>query len=145
LASQAIKEFPAACEILQYLPYLRHHIAFVGQGHLVSHLGMNDIPGAAEVDDHWHGAAREGFEDYARTVIANGWKHEHVSGSQAGENLGMAEPAAESNSLLDSKGCCELLKAVLLRSVTDHGKAGQIAPQKGSRRAQSKITGLSGN
>ena len=57
----------------------------------------------------------------------------------------MAEPAAEGNSLLDSKGSRELLEAVPLRAITDHGKPGQIASQKGSSRAQSKITSLPGN
>ena len=57
----------------------------------------------------------------------------------------MAEPAAERNSLLDSKGSRKLLEAAPLRAIADHGKAGQIASQKGSSRAQSKITSLPGN
>ena len=57
----------------------------------------------------------------------------------------MADPAAEGNSLLDSKGSRKLLKAIPLRAIADHGKAGQIASQKGSSRAQGKITSFTGN
>ena len=57
----------------------------------------------------------------------------------------MAEPATERNSLLDPKGSHELLKAVPLRAIADHGKAGQVASQQGSSRAQSEITSLPGN
>src|SRR5206468_8649624 len=39
----------------------------------------------------------------------------------------------------------QLLEAVSLRAIADHGKAGQITAQKGSRRTQSKITSLPGN
>ena len=106
---------------------------------------MNDISGSAEVDDHRYGAAGESFEDHARTVVAKGWKHEHISRSQAPEDFRMAEPAAEGNSLLDSKRSCELLETLPLRAVTDHGEAGQIVSQKGSSPAQSKIASLPGN
>src|SRR5207302_8397855 len=106
---------------------------------------MNDISGAAEVHDHRYGASAERFENYACTIVAKRWKHEHISRSEVLEDFRMTEPPAEENSLLDPKGSHKLLKAVPLRSVTDHRKAGQIAAQKGSRRAQSKITSLPGN
>src|SRR5439155_6300127 len=61
------------------------------------------------------------------------------------EDFRMAEPATEQNSLLDPKRPGQLLEAAPLWAIADHGKAGQIASQKGSRRAQSKITSLSGN
>ena len=57
----------------------------------------------------------------------------------------MADPAAEGNSLLDPKGSRKLLETVPLRAIADHGEAGQIASQKGSRRAQSQIASLAGN
>ena len=106
---------------------------------------MNDIPGSAEVRDNRYGASGERFENYARTIVAKGWKHEHISRSEVLEDFRMAEPAAERNSLLDSKGSCQLLEAVPLRAIADHSKAGQITSQKGSSCAQSKITSLPGN
>src|SRR5262249_48193406 len=73
------------------------------------------------------------------------WKHEQIGISEALEDFCMAEPAAERNSLLDPKGSCKLLEAVSLRAIADHGKAGQVAAQKRSRRAQTKITSFPGN
>src|SRR6266550_6296383 len=136
---------PIAREIRQDLFYLRHHIALSRESHLVPYLWMNDISRPAEVRDNGYGASGERFENYACAVVANGWKQHHVSGSQAPEDFRMADPPAERNSLLDPKGSHELLKAVPLWAITDHRKAGQIAAQKGSRRAQSKITSLPGN
>src|SRR5438552_12002831 len=106
---------------------------------------MNDISGATEVSDHTYGASAEGFENYARTIVAKRWKHEHISRSEVLEDFRMTEPAAEENGLLNPKRPRQLLEAVPLGAITDHGKAGQIAAQKGSRRAQSKITSLPGN
>ena len=57
----------------------------------------------------------------------------------------MAKPTTEGNSLLDPKGSRKLLKAVPLRAIADHGKAGQIVSQKGSSRAQREITSFAGN
>ena len=57
----------------------------------------------------------------------------------------MANPTTEGNSLLDPKGLRKLFKPVPLRAIAEHGKAGQIASQKGSSRAQSEITSLAGN
>jgi hypothetical protein len=108
----------------QDLFYLRYHIALIGKGHLVPDRGKDDIAGPAEIHDHRYGARRESFEHYARTVVTKGWKNEHVRGSHAAESLSMAEPAAEGNSLLDSKGSCELLKAGPFRAITDHGEPG---------------------
>src|SRR6266550_8974649 len=136
---------PIAREIRQNLFHLRHDINLIRKRHLVPYLWMNDISRPAEVRDNGYGASGERFENYACTVVANGWKQHHVSGSQASEDFRMADPPAERNSLLDPKGSHELLKAVPLRSVTDHGKAGQIASQKRGGRAQCEITSLPGN
>jgi hypothetical protein len=57
----------------------------------------------------------------------------------------MAKPTTEGNSLLDPKGSRKPLKAIPFRAIADHGKAGQIATQKGSSPAQGKITSLPGN
>src|SRR5262249_9574163 len=65
--------------------------------------------------------------------------------SEVLEDFGMTEPAAERNSLLDSKGSYKLLEAISLRTITDHCKASQITAQKRSGRPQSKITGFPGN
>src|SRR6266446_3955247 len=106
---------------------------------------MNDISGAAEVRDHRNGASAEGFENYACTIVAKRWKHEHISRSEVLEDFRVTEPAAEENSLLNPKRPRQLLEAVPLWTIADHGKSGQIAAQKRSRRAQSKITSLPGN
>src|SRR5437870_7393239 len=132
-------------QIRQNLFHLSHDIILSRKSHLVPYLWMNNISGPAEVRDHRDGASAEGFENYACTIVAKRWKHEHISRSEVLEDFRMTEPPAEENSLLDPKGSHKLLKAVPLRSVTDHRKAGQIAAQKGSRRAQSKITSLPGN
>ena len=102
-------------------------------------------PGPPKVDDHRYGSAGESFEDHPRTVVAQRWKHEHISRSQAAEDFRMADPAAERNSLLDSKRPHELLEPFPLRAVTDHGEPGHIASQKWSSPAQSKIASLPGN
>ena len=47
----------------------------------------------------------------------------------------MAEAAPKENSILDSEGSRKLLKTISLRAIADHGKAGQIASQKGRSRA----------
>src|SRR5271157_1706072 len=57
----------------------------------------------------------------------------------------MAEPSAEGDSPLDSKGSRELLEAVSFRAFADHGEAGQIVSQKGSSRAQREITSFAGD
>jgi hypothetical protein len=106
---------------------------------------MNDISRAAEVRDHGYGASAKGFENYAGAIVAKRWKHEHISRSEVLEDFRMAEPAAKRHSLLDPKGFCEPLETVSLPAIADHGNAGQIAAQKGRRRAQSKITSLSGD
>jgi hypothetical protein len=106
---------------------------------------MNDISGAAEVRDHRYSASAEGFENYARTIVAKRWKHEHISRSEVLEDFLMTEPPTEGNSFLDPKGSCKLLEEISIRAIADHGEAGQIASQKGSRCAQSKITSLPGN
>ena len=106
---------------------------------------MNDISGPAEVRDHGYGATRESFKDHACAKVANGWKHHYVGGSQAPEDFRMANPATEGDGLLDPKGSYELLKAVPLRAVADHGKAGQIVSQKRGSPPQSKITSLPGD
>src|ERR1700745_3604263 len=106
---------------------------------------MNDISGAFEICDHRYGASAEGFENHARAIVAKRRKHEHISGSEAVEGLRMAEPAAEENSVLNPKRLRKMLEAVSLWPITHHRKAGQAAAQKGSRRAQSQVTSLSGN
>jgi hypothetical protein len=88
---------------------------------------MNDIAGPAEVHYHRYGAGAESFENYARTIVAKRWKHEHISGSEVLEDFRMTEPAAEENSLLNPKRPRQLLEAVPLPAIADHGKAGQIA------------------
>jgi hypothetical protein len=103
---------------------------------------MDDVPGPAEVHDDGHGAGREGFENYASTVVAKGRKHEHISQSHATEDLGMTKPATEGHSILDAKRSRELLEAFPFRTVTDHGKACQFPSQEGRCRTQSKITSL---
>ena len=145
LLSQLLEPIPIVREFRQNLFHLRHDVALIRKRHLVPHLWMNDISGPAEVRDHRYGATGESFENHACTVVANGWKHKHIRRSQAPEDFRMAEPAAEGNSLLDPKGFHKLLKAVPLRAIADHGKAGQIVSQKRSSRAQSEITGLPGN
>src|SRR5208337_3691529 len=57
----------------------------------------------------------------------------------------MANPTTEGNSLLDPKGFHELLKAVPLRAIAEDAEAGQIVSQKGSSRAQPKITSFGGD
>src|ERR1700674_3148109 len=106
---------------------------------------MDDISRAAEVCDHWYGAARESLEDDACTVVANGWKYHHVSRSHAPEHFRMANPTTEGNSLADFKGPRELLEAVSLRAIADNDKEGQIGSQEGRYRPRSKITGLYGD
>src|SRR5262245_34612722 len=106
---------------------------------------MNNISGATEVCDYRYGASAESFENYACAIVAQRWKHEYISRSQAFENFRMAEPATEENSLLDTKAPCKVPEAVPLRTIADHGKPGQITAQKRSRRPQSKITRLPGN
>src|SRR6266446_5756313 len=103
---------------------------------------MNDVSWAAEVHHHRHGAAGESLENHARPVVAKSWEHEHISRPHAAEDFCLADPAAEGNSLLDSKRSGDLLDPSSLRSVTDHGEVSQIVPQKGSGPPQSKITGL---
>src|SRR5687767_9558939 len=106
---------------------------------------MNDISGAAEVCDHGHSTTGERFEYDACAIVAKRRKHEHISRSEALEGFRMTEPAAELNGVLNPKRLRQLLEAVPLWTITDHREAGQIAPQKGSRRAQSQITRLPGN
>ena len=74
-----------------------------GKQHLVPYLRMNDISWATEVSDYGYGAARESFEHYACTVIANGREDKNISGSHSLEDLRMAEPATERDSLLYSE------------------------------------------
>src|SRR5881227_4167557 len=126
-------------QIRQNLFHLSHDIILSRKSHLVPYLCMNDISGPAEVRDHRDGASAEGFENYACAIVANRWKHEHISRSEVLEDFRMAERAAEENSLLNTKRPRQLLEAVPLWTIADHGKAGQIAAQNGSRRAQSKI------
>jgi hypothetical protein len=106
---------------------------------------VNNVSGPTEVRDHRYSTGGESFENYACTVVANGWKHQHISRSQVPQDFRVAEPATKENSLLDPKGSRKLLKAVPLRAIANNGKAGQIASQEGSRRAQSKITSLPRN
>src|SRR5438309_6426437 len=101
---------------------------------------MNIIARSAEVRDHRYGASRKSLDDYSSTELAHRWKHKHIRGSQLAEDLGMTKPAAERDSFLDPKRSRELSKAVPLRAVTDHGEAGQIASQEGSRCSQCEIT-----
>ncbi len=115
------------------------------RGYFVPHLRIDGIPGSAEVHDYRYCADRERLKDHTSAEVPNRWKYEHIGRSQTAEDFGMAQPAAESNSLFDSKGFRELFKRLSFRPVADHGKAGSIAPQKRSSRAQSKITSLSGN
>src|SRR5437016_6288493 len=106
---------------------------------------MHYITGSDEVHNHRYGAARESFEHYTGAIVAKSRKQEHIGRSHPAKNLCLADPAAEGNSLLDSKRSCELLDPISFRPVTDHGEVSQIAPQKGSGPAQSKITSLPGN
>jgi len=106
---------------------------------------MNYISGPAEVRDHRYDTSRESFKNYACTVVTKGWKQKDISRPQEPEDFRMAEPAGEGNTLLDTKGSCKFLEAAALRAITDHSKASQIASQKGSSCAQSKITSLQGN
>src|SRR4029077_3977612 len=98
----------------QNLFYLRHDVALIRKRHLIPHLWMNDISGAAEVRDHRYGANRESFKFQACTEGANRWKYQHVGRSQALEDLHMANPATERNSLFDLKGPRKLLESVPL-------------------------------
>src|SRR5271163_4493284 len=104
---------------------------------------MNDISGAAEIHDHRYNADREGLKDHASAEVADRRKHHHISRSQARQDLRMAKPTAEGNSLLDPKESHKLLEALPLRAIAYHGKAGQIVSQEGSSRAQSEVTCLS--
>jgi hypothetical protein len=106
---------------------------------------MNDVSGAAEVRDNRYGTSAESFENYACTIVTKRWKYKDIGRSQVSEDFRMAEPAIEGSILLDTEGSRKLLEAVPLRAIADHCKAGQITSQKGSRRAQSKITSLPGN
>src|SRR5437660_11790441 len=106
---------------------------------------MDDISWPAEVHDHGYGAGCESFENYARAVVAKGWKDKYIRGSHPIENVRMAYPSTERNSLLNSKGSRQLLKAFSLRSVTDDGEAGRIASQKWGGSPQCQITSFSGD
>src|SRR5437868_6419424 len=106
---------------------------------------MYDIARPAKVCDHRDGAGRESFKDHACTKIPNRWKYHHICGSQPREDLHMASPTTEGDSPLDTKGSHKLLEAVPVQSVADHGKAGQIASQKGGSRAQPEITSFAGD
>ena len=57
----------------------------------------------------------------------------------------MANPATEGNSLLNPKRSRKLLKAVPLWTTAEHGKAGKIASQEGSSRAQREIASFAGD
>jgi hypothetical protein len=114
-------------EFRQNLFHLRHDINLIRKRHLVPYLWMNDISGPAKVRDKGYGASGKRFENYACTIVANGWKHHHISRSQVPEDFRMAEPATEENGLLDPKGYRKILEAVPLWAIADHGKAGQIA------------------
>jgi len=57
----------------------------------------------------------------------------------------MANPTAEGDGFLDFKGSHELLEAVPLRAIADNCKAGQIASQKRSGRAQREVTSFAGD
>src|SRR6266568_3674288 len=103
---------------------------------------MDDISRAAEVCDHRDGATRERFEDYACAVVANGGKHHNVSRLHSPEDFRMVNPPTKGNSVLDFKRSCELLEALPLRAIADHGQASQIGSQKGSSPPQSNITGF---
>jgi hypothetical protein len=124
---------------------LRHDIALIRKRHLVPYLWINDISGPAEVRDDGYRARGERFEDYTCTIVAKGWKHEHISRSQAPEDFRMTKPPAERNSALDSKGSDKLLEAAPLWAIADDSKLRQISSQKRSGRAQSKITSFSWN
>ena len=139
------KKLPISREIGQNLFHLRNDIALIGKGHLVSDFWMNDISGPAEVRDHRYGASCESFKDHACTEVANRWKHHYIRGSQPPEDLRMANPTTEGNSLLDPKGFHKLLKAVPLRAIAEDGEAGQIVSQKGGGRAQREITSFAGD
>src|ERR1017187_3273636 len=106
---------------------------------------MDDISRAAEVHDYRYGADRESLKDYTSTEVANRWKHKDIRRSQPTKDLRVAYPSTERNRLLNSKGPHKLLKAALLRSVTDDGKAGDIASQEWGGCAQREITSLPGN
>src|SRR5256885_17083061 len=75
---------------------------------------MNDVAGAAEVRDNGYSTSGERFENHARTIVANGWKHEHISRSEVLEHFRMAEPPAKENTFLDFKRSCKLLEEVTL-------------------------------
>src|ERR1035437_8329044 len=106
---------------------------------------MNDVPRSAPVQDHRDGAARESFKNHSPSALTNGRKYHHIRRSQVTEDFSMATPAAERDSLFDSKGCCEFLKAASLRSVTEDGKVGQIVSQNRCRSTQSDVAGFSAN
>jgi hypothetical protein len=106
---------------------------------------VDNIAGPAEVHNYGHGAARQSFEYNARTVVAQGRKYEHISGSHAVKNFCMAEPAAKRNIFRYSEGSCELLEIVPFRAVTDDGETRQSVPQDRSSGPQSDITRLPRN
>src|SRR5215472_4002173 len=106
---------------------------------------MNDISWAAEVHDHGHGAACESFEDYGCTIVANRWKHEHISRSHARQDFGTADRTTKVDSLLDLEGFNQFLKAVSQRSITDDCETGHTASQQWSGCAQCEITSLPRN
>jgi hypothetical protein len=103
LLTQMAKKFPILLNPDQDLFDLSHYVIFIREGHFESHVGMNNIPGPAEVYDDGYGAARECFEHHAGAVVAKCWKDENIRGSHATEDFVVADPTTELNGILDTK------------------------------------------
>src|SRR5207245_102467 len=122
-----------------------YKVALIRKRHLVPHLWINDISGPTEVRDHRYGAPGESFENDACAEVANRWKHQHIRGAQAPEDLRMAEPAAKGHSIFDADGFRKLLQAVPLRAIADHREASQSTSHEWGSRAQRQIARFAGN
>src|SRR5580704_13087976 len=125
--------------------HLSHEVVLILKRYLEPHRWMDDISRPAEVRHNRYRTHRESFKDHSSTEFTNRWEYQHIRGPQSLDSFGMSEHSAECNLPLDSKGRRELLKALALGAVADHGKVDQVVSQQRSGSAQSEITSLIGN
>ena len=87
MLSQTLKKVTVVYEFLQNLFHLQDDIALIRKTHFVPNPWMNNISGSAEVRNHRYGATCESFENYACTIVTNGWKDKDISRSHASEDF----------------------------------------------------------
>jgi hypothetical protein len=145
LLSQSLKKLPVVYEFRKSPFHLDHKIVLACESDLVPYIGMNNISRAAEIGHHRDGTRCKCFKDYARTVVTQRWEYEYICRPQMPEDFCVAEPTGKDDSLFDAKGSHEFLETLPLRSIANHGKAGQIPSQDRSCGTQCKITSLSWN